>query len=121
MSFLADGSMRLGGMTLPANGWRVTVEVAGSNWVVNGSKMGSRFPCGVSAREKSPFFCASVGMVSTALDGCVARHCSYEKKLKSLFFLIGWPMVPPQMFCLMTFSLRSIRLARAFRAGLRPK
>ena len=40
----------------------------------------------MSEWEKSQARSASVGTVCTLLDGWVARHRSYAKKLKSLFF-----------------------------------
>ena len=75
----------------------------------------------VSDCEKFPVRSRSVGMVRIASRGSLVRHPSYAQNVNSLFFLIGAPTVPPQIWLRMKFGVRVIGFCTAFNAGLRPK
>src|SRR5947199_1213187 len=89
------GSMRVVGIRLPANGCRVTLLVAASVVVVQGSKITRRSPALVSVREKLPSRSKSVGSVITFVYGCRLFHFSKVTNVNSLFLTIGAPSVPP--------------------------
>ena len=90
--------LRLAGMVLLANGWRVAVLVATFSTVVVGSKMVRSPPERFSDWEKSPARSRSVGIVRMESRGSFVRQPSYAKKLKTLFLRIGPPMVPSKNF-----------------------
>src|SRR5688572_7051187 len=96
--YCADiGSMREDGMIFPGNGCRVTVRPSADVSVLNGSYIVRSPPTALSDCEKLPWRSKSLGKVLMKSLGSVLRHCSYEKKLNSLFFLMGLPSVPPHM------------------------